>query len=140
MQRNHRLDTAIQNALEAAGCIDEQELAASVARAMRKDGLRSITPESVLAYLEVHGGDILGAPVHATQLELDFVHIQQRLATRIGTAEGENFPDVLARGLMVKDPVAIALRDWLQQNAEKEFSVSEELLALLRAAEAKILQ
>jgi hypothetical protein len=140
MHRNQRLDTAIRNALEAAGCIDEQELAASVARALRKEGLRSITAESVLAYLEVHGGDVLGAPVHATQLELDFVHIQQRLATRIGAAEGQNFPDVLARGLTIKDPVAIALRDWLQQNAEKEFAVSEELLSLLRAAEAKILQ
>jgi hypothetical protein len=41
---------------------------------------------------------------------------------------------------MLKDPVAIALGDWLQQNAEKEFAVSEELLSVLRAAEAKILQ
>jgi hypothetical protein len=140
MQRNQRLDTAIRDALEAAGCIDEQELAASVARTLRKEGLRSITPESVLAYLDVHGGDVLGAPVQATQSELDFVHIQQRLATRIGTAEGQSFPDVLACGLMLKDPVAIALGDWLQQNAEKEFAVSEELLSVLRAAEAKILQ
>jgi hypothetical protein len=140
MRRNERLDTAIRNALQAAGCIDEQELAASVARALRKEGLRSITAEGVMAYLEVHGGDILGSPVHATQLELDFVHIQQRLADRIGTAEGQHFPDVLARGLMIKDPVAIALGGWLQQNTEKEFVVSEELLSLLRAAEAKILQ
>ena len=32
MRRNERLDVAIRDALEAAGCIDEQELAASVAR------------------------------------------------------------------------------------------------------------
>jgi hypothetical protein len=140
MQRNERLDTAIRNALEVAGCVDEQELAASVARALRIEGLRSITAEAVLAYLEVHGAEILGSPVHATQLEVDFVRIQQRLANRIETSEGQPFPDVLARGLVVNDPVAIALGGWLQQHAEQEFAVSEELLSLLRVAEAKILQ
>jgi hypothetical protein len=140
MQRNERLDTAIRNALDVAGCIDEQQLAASVARALRKEGLMSITAEAVMAYLEVHGADILGPPVYATQLEVDFAHIQQRLANRIGTEEGQRFPDVLARGLLVKDPVAIALAAWLQKNPEQEFAISHELLSLLRAAEAKILQ
>ena len=93
-----------------------------------------------MAYLDVHGADILGPPVQATQMEVDFVHIQQRLADRIGAAEGQSFPDVLARGLTVKDPVAMALSGWLQKNPEKEFAVSDELLSLLRAAEAKILQ
>jgi hypothetical protein len=73
-------------------------------------------------------------------LEVDFVHIQQRLANRIGTDEGQRFSDVLARGLAVRDPVAIALGAWLQKNPEQEFAISEELLLLLRAAEAKILQ
>jgi hypothetical protein len=140
MRRNERLDTAIRDALEVAGCIDEQELAASVARTLRKQGLRSITAESVMAYLQVHGADVLGPPVQATQMEVDFVHIQQRLADRIGASEGQRFPDVLARGLTVKDPVAMALGGGLPRNPEQEFAVSDELLSLLRAAEAKILQ
>jgi hypothetical protein len=139
MRRNERLDAAIRNALETAGCLDEEQLAASVARELRQEGMRSITAESVIAYLEVHGDAILGPPVHATQLEVDFVRIQQRLASRIGAAEAERFPEVLARGLAVEDPVAVALRDWLQQNPAQEFRVSDELLSLLRAAEAGIL-
>jgi hypothetical protein len=140
MKRSDRLDTAIRNAIETAGCLDEEQLAAAVARALRKDGMLSITAESVIAYLEVHGADILGPPVQATQLEVDFVHIQQRLAERIGATEGERLPDVLARGIAAEDPVAVALRDWLQENPQQAFSVSDELLALLRAAEAKLLQ
>ncbi len=140
MRRNESLDTAIRNALETAGCLDVEQLAASVARALRKAGMRSITAESVIAYLEVHGDAILGPPVHATQLEVDFVHIQKRLATRIGAAEVERFPEVMARGLTVEDPVAVALRDWLQKNPAQEFRVSDELLSLLRAAEAGIQQ
>ena len=139
MRRNERLDTAIRNALETAGCLDEEHLAASVARALRQEGMLSITAESVIAYLEVHGDAVLGPPVHATQLEVDFVRIQQRLANRIGAAEAERFPQVLARGLAVEDPVAVALRDWLQENPAQEFSVSDGLLSLLRAAEAGIL-
>ena len=39
----------------------DQQLAASVARALRKDGMLSITAGiPVIAYLEVHGADILG--------------------------------------------------------------------------------
>ena len=76
--------------IETAGCLDEEQLAASVARALRKDGMLSITAQSVLAYLEVHGADILGPPVQTTQLEVDFVNIQQRLANRIGAAGGSD--------------------------------------------------
>jgi hypothetical protein len=94
----------------------------------------------VIAYLEVYGADILGPPVHATQSEVDFAQIQQRLTGRVGTPDDQTFANVLARGLKVKDPVAIALADWLQENVEQEFAVSQELLSLLRAAEAKILQ
>lgn len=140
MRRNERLDAAIRNALEAAGCLDEQELAASVARTLRAEGLRSITPEAVIGYLEVHGADILGAPVHVTQSELDFAQIQQRLTNRVGPPDDQSFAAVLACGLEAKDPVAIALAGWLQQRAQQEFAVSEELLSVLRAAEAKILQ
>jgi hypothetical protein len=140
MKRNERLDAAIRNAIETAGCLDEEQLAASVARALRKDGMLSITAESVIAYLEVHGADILGPPVQATQLEVDFVHIQQRLANRIGAAEGDRLPQVLTRGLAAEDPVAVALGAWLQQNPAQEFKISDELLSLLRAAESKLLQ
>jgi hypothetical protein len=140
MKRNERLDAAIRNALETAGCLDEEQLAASVARALRKEGMLSITAQSVIAYLEVHGADILGPPVQATQLEVDFVHIQQRLANRIGAAEGDRLPQVLTRGLAAEDPVAVALGGWLQQNPAQEFKISDELLSLLRAAEAKLLQ
>jgi hypothetical protein len=140
MKRNERLDAAIRNALETAGCLDEEQLAAAVARALRKEGMLSITAQSVLAYLEVHGADILGPPVQATQLEVDFVHIQQRLANRIGAAEGDRLPQVLTRGLAAEDPVAVALGGWLQQNLAQEFKISDELLSLLRAAEAKLLQ
>ena len=140
MKRNERLDAAIRNVLETAGCLDEEQLAASVARALRKDGMLSITAESVIAYLEVHGADILGPPVQATQLEVDFVNIQQRLANRIGAAAGERLPQVLQRGLAAEDPVAIALGGWLQENPAQEFKISDELLSVLRAAEAKLLQ
>jgi hypothetical protein len=140
MKRNERLDAAIRNALETAGCLDEEQLAASVARSLRKEGMLSITAQSVIAYLEVHGADILGPPVQATQLEVDFVHIQQRLANRIGAAEGDRLPQVLTRGLAAEDPVAVALGGWLQQNPAQEFKISDELLSLLRAAEAKLLQ
>ena len=139
MKRNDRLDAAIRTAIEASGCLDEEQLAASVARALRKEGMLSITAESVIAYLEVHGADILGPPVQATQLEIDFVHIQQRLASRI-EATDEGLPQVLARGLAAEDPVAVALGGWLQQNPAQEFKISDELLSLLRAAEAKLLQ
>ena len=140
MKRNERLDAAIRNAIETAGALDEEQLAASVARALRKEGMLSITAESVLGYLEVHGADILGAPVQATQSEVDFVHIQQRLANRVGAAEGERLPQVLTRGVEAKDPVAVALVGWLQKNRAQEFRISDELLAMLRAAEAKLLQ
>jgi hypothetical protein len=140
MKRNDRLDVAIRNALEAAGALDEEQLAATVARALRREGMLSITAESVIGYLEVHGADILGAPVQATQLELDFIHIQQRLASRLGVNKAEHLPEVLARGLAVEDPVAVALGGWLQNNAGQEFRISDELLQLLRAAEAKLLQ
>ena len=140
MKRNERLDAAIRNALETAGALDEEQLAAAVARALRKEGMLSITAKSVIGYLEVHGADILGAPVQATQLEVDFVHIQQRLANRVGAAEGERLPQVLTRGVAVEDPVAVALVGWLQKNPTQEFRVSEELLSMLRAAEAKLLQ
>jgi hypothetical protein len=140
MKRSERLDAAIRSALETAGCLDEEQLAASVARALRKEGMLSITAESVIAYLEVHGADILGPPVQATQLEVDFVHIQQRLADRIGAAEGDRLPQVLQRGLAAEDPVAVAFGGWLQQNPAQEFKISDELLSLLRAAEAKLLQ
>ncbi|MDP1910750.1 MAG: hypothetical protein Q8K85_20810 [Hyphomicrobium sp.] len=140
MKRNERLDAAIRDAIETAGCLDEEQLAASVARALRKEGMLSITAQSVIAYLEVHGADILGPPVQATQLEVDFVHIQQRLANRIGAAEGDRLPQVLTRGLAAEDPVAVALGAWLQQNPAQEFKISDELLSLLRAAEAKLLQ
>lgn len=43
MKRNERLDTAIRTAIETAGCLDEDQLAASVARALRKEGMLSIT-------------------------------------------------------------------------------------------------
>ena len=138
--RNERLDAAILNALEAAGCLDEEQLAASVARALRKDGMLSITAESVLAYLEVHAADILGASVQATQLEVDFVNIQQRLANRIGAAGGERLPQMLQRGLAAEDPVAVALGGWLQKNLAQEFKICDELLSVLRAAEAKLLR
>jgi hypothetical protein len=137
MKRNDRLDTAIRTAIEASGCLDEEQLAASVARALRKDGMLSITAESVIAYLEVHGGDILGPPVQATQLEIDFVHIQQRLASRI-RATDEGLPQVLARGLAAEDPVAVALAAALRKNPAQEFIVTDELLVLLRAAEATL--
>ena len=140
MKRNERLDAAIRNAIETAGCLDEEQLAASVARSLRKEGMLSITAQSVIAYLEVHGADILGPPVQATQLEVDFVHIQQRLANRIGAPEGDRLPQVLTRGLAAEDPVAVALGAWLQQNPAQEFKISDELLSLLRAAEAKLLQ
>ena len=140
MKRNERLDTAIRNALETAGCLDEEQLAGSVARALRKEGMLSITAESVIEYLRVHGADILGPPVEATQLEIDFVHIQQRLANRLQATEGEQLPQVLARGLAIEDPVAVALGGWLQEHREQEFKISDELLSLLRAAEAKLLQ
>jgi hypothetical protein len=140
MKRSERLDAAIRNALETAGCLDEEQLAAAVARALRKEGMLSITAQSVIDYLEVHGADILGPPVQATQLEVDFVHIQQRLANRIGAAEGDRLPQVLTRGLAAEDPVAVALGAWLQQNPAQEFKISDELLSLLRAAEAKLLQ
>lgn len=140
MKRNERLDAAIRNAIETAGCLDEEQLAAAVARALRKEGMLSITAQSVIAYLEVHGADILGPPVQATQLEVDFVHIQQRLANRIGAAEGDRLPQVLTRGLAAEDPVAVALGAWLQQNPAQEFKICDELLSLLRAAEAKLLQ
>jgi hypothetical protein len=140
MKRNERLDVAIRNALEAAGCLDEEQLAASVVRALRKEGMLSITVESVIAYLEVHGADVLGPPVHATQMELDFLHIQQRLASRLGANDAERLPEVLARGLAVEDPVAVTLGGWLQKNAAQEFRISDELLSLLRTAEAKLLQ
>ena len=139
MKRNDRLDAAIRAAIEASGCLDEEQLAASVARALRKEGMLSITAESVIAYLEVHGADILGPAVQATQLEIDFVHIQQRLANRIGATE-EGLPQVLARGLAAKDPVAVALAAALQKNPAQEFIITDELLALLRAAEAKLVQ
>jgi hypothetical protein len=139
MKRNERLDTAIRTAIETAGCLDEDQLAASVARALRKEGMLSITAESVIAYLEVHGADILGPPVQATQLEIDFVHIQQRLASRIGASEN-GLPQVLARGLAVEDPVAVALAAVLQKQPAGEFKITDELLSLLRAAEAKLLQ
>ncbi|HEY8247691.1 MAG TPA: hypothetical protein VIG38_10470 [Hyphomicrobium sp.] len=139
MKRNERLDTAIRTAIETAGCLDEDQLAASVARALRKEGMLSITAESVIAYLEVHGADILGPPVQATQLEIDFVHIQQRLASRIGAGEN-GLPQVLARGLAVEDPVAVALAAVLQKQPAGEFKITDELLSLLRAAEAKLLQ
>jgi len=93
----------------------------------------------VIAYLEVHGADILGPPVQATQLEIDFVHIQQRLAKRIEAAD-EALPQLLARGLAAKDPVAVALAAALQKNPAQEFIITDELLSLLRAAEAKLLQ
>jgi hypothetical protein len=137
MKRSDRLDAAIRAAIEASGCLDEEQLAASVARALRKEGMLSITAESVIAYLEVHGADILGPPVQATQLEIDFVHIQQRLASRIKSPD-EGLPQVLARGLAAKDPVAVALAAALQKNPAQEFVVTDELLALLRAAEAKL--
>lgn len=140
MKRNERLDTAIRNALETAGCLDEEQLAGSVARALRKDGMLSITAESVVEYLQVHGAEILGPPVEATQQEIDFVHIQQRLATRLQATEGEQLPQVLARGLAIEDPVAVALCAWLQEHPEQEFRISDELLSVLRAAEAKLLQ
>ncbi|MFA6140889.1 MAG: hypothetical protein WC684_09210 [Hyphomicrobium sp.] len=140
MKRNERLDAAIRNTLETAGCLDEEQLAASVARSLRKEGMLSITAQSVIDYLEVHGADILGPPVQATQLEVDFVHIQQRLANRIGAAEGDRLPQVLTRGLAAEDPVAVALGAWLQQNPAQEFKISDALLSLLRAAEAKLLQ
>jgi hypothetical protein len=140
MKRNERLDVAIRNTLEAAGCLDEEQLAASVVRVLRKQGMLSITVESVVAYLEVHGADVLGPPVHATQIELDFLHIQQRLAGRLGANEAERLPEVLARGLAVEDPVAVALGGWLQKNAAQEFRISNELLSLLRTAEAKLSQ
>ncbi len=139
MKRNQRLDAAIRAAIEASGCLDEEQLAASVARALRKEGMLSITAESVIAYLEVHGADILGPAVQATQLEIDFVHIQQRLANRIGATEN-GLPQVLARGLAAKDPVAVALAAALQKNPAQEFIITDELLALLRAAEAKLVQ
>jgi len=139
MKRNQRLDAAIRAAIEASGCLDEEQLAASVARALRKEGMLSITAESVIAYLEVHGADILGPAVQATQLEIDFVHIQQRLANRIGATEN-GLPQVLARGLAAKDPVAVALASALQKNPAQEFIITDELLALLRAAEAKLVQ
>ena len=139
MKRNERLDAAIRTAIEASGCLDEEQLAASVARALRKEGMLSITAELVIAYLEVHGADILGAPVQATQLEIDFVHIQQRLARRI-EAPDEGLPQVLARGLAAEDPVAVALAAALRKNPAQEFIITEELLALLRAAEAKLVQ
>ena len=139
MKRNDRLDAAIRAAIEASGCLDEEQLAASVARALRKEGMLSITAESVIAYLEVHGADILGPPVQATQLEIDFVHIQQRLAKRIEAAD-EALPQLLARGLAAKDPVAVALAAALQKNPAQEFIITDELLSLLRAAEAKLLQ
>ena len=139
MKRNERLDTAIRTAIETAGCLDEDQLAASVARALRKEGMLSITAELVIAYLEVHGADILGPPVQATQLEIDFVHIQQRLASRIGAGEN-GLPQVLARGLAVEDPVAVALAAVLQKQPAGEFKITDELLSLLRAAEAKLLQ
>jgi hypothetical protein len=139
MKRNERLDAAIRTAIEASGCLDEEQLAASVARALRKEGMLSITAESVIAYLEVHGADILGAPVQATQLEIDFVHIQQRLARRM-EAPDEGLPQVLARGLAAEDPVAVALAAALRKNPAQEFIITEELLALLRAAEAKLVQ
>ena len=139
MKRNERLDAAIRAAIEASGCLDEEQLAASVARALRKEGMLSITAELVIAYLEVHGADILGPAVQATQLEIDFVHIQQRLANRIGATEN-GLPQVLARGLAAKDPVAVALAAALQKNPAQEFIITDELLALLRAAEAKLVQ
>ena len=139
MKRNQRLDAAIRAAIEASGCLDEEQLAASVARALRKEGMLSITAELVIAYLEVHGADILGPAVQATQLEIDFVHIQQRLANRIGATEN-GLPQVLARGLAAKDPVAVALAAALQKNPAQEFIITDELLALLRAAEAKLVQ
>ena len=139
MKRNDRLDAAIRAAIEASGCLDEEQLAASVARALRKEGMLSITAELVIAYLEVHGADILGPAVQATQLEIDFVHIQQRLASRI-KATDEGLPQVLARGLAAKDPVAVALAAALQKNPAQEFIITDELLALLRAAEAKLVQ
>jgi hypothetical protein len=139
MKRNDRLDAAIRAAIEASGCLDEEQLAASVARALRKEGMLPITAESVIAYLEVHGADILGPAVQATQLEIDFVHIQQRLASRI-KATDEGLPQVLARGLAAKDPVAVALAAALQKNPAQEFIITDELLALLRAAEAKLVQ
>ena len=139
MKRNDRLDAAIRAAIEASGCLDEEQLAASVARALRKEGMLSITAELVIAYLEVHGADILGPAVQATQLEIDFVHIQQRLANRIGATEN-GLPQVLARGLAAKDPVAVALAAALQKNPAQEFIITDELLALLRAAEAKLVQ
>ena len=137
MKRNERLDTAIRTAIEASGCLDEEQLAASVARALRKEGMLSITAESLIAYLEVHGADILGPPVQATQLEIDFVHIQQRLASRIKSTD-EGLPQVLARGLAAEDPVAVALAAALRKNPAQEFIVTDELLALLRAAESTL--
>ena len=139
MKRNDRLDAAIRATIEASGCLDEEQLAASVARALRKEGMLSITAELVIAYLEVHGADILGPAVQATQLEIDFVHIQQRLANRI-RATDNGLPQVLARGLAAKDPVAVALAAALQKNPAQEFIITDELLALLRAAEAKLVQ
>ena len=53
MKRNERLDIAIRTAIETAGCLEEEQLAASVARALRKEGMLSITAESVIAYLEL---------------------------------------------------------------------------------------
>jgi hypothetical protein len=140
VKRNERLDAAIRNALEAAGCLDEEQLAASVTRALRKEGMLSITAESVIAYLEAHGSDILGPPLQATQQEADFIAIQHRLANRVGATESEQLPEVLARGLGVDDPVAVALRDWLQNTPTQEFGISDALLSALRAAEAKLFQ
>jgi hypothetical protein len=126
--------------IEAAGCLDEEQLAASVARALRKEGMLSITAESVISYLEVYGADILGPPVQATQLEVDFVHIQQRLAGRMGATDVERLPEVLARGLAAKDPVAVALAAWLQKNPAQKFAISSELLSLLRVAENQLVR
>jgi hypothetical protein len=139
MKRSERLDMAIRTAIETAGCLDEEQLAALVARALRKEGMLSITAESVIAYLEVHGADILGPPVQAPQLEIDFIHIQQRLASRIGATD-EGLPQVLARGLAADDPAAVALAAALQENPDQEFLITDGLLSLLRAAEAKLLQ
>jgi hypothetical protein len=36
---NERLDVAIRPVIEMAGCLDETQFAASVARALRKDGI-----------------------------------------------------------------------------------------------------
>jgi hypothetical protein len=139
MKRNERLDIAIRTAIETAGCLDEEQLAASVARALRKEGMLSITAESVIAYLEGHGADILGPPVQAAQLEIDFIHIQQRLASRIGATD-EGLPQGLARGFAADDPVAVALAAALQENPDQEFIITDGIPSLLRAAEAKLLQ